>query len=81
MIRKGGELCDDCVSSDDCQVRLQLMRPILDCEKYRKNNETTEAHDEDTAAHGKGLCTTCAIQENCSQRRVEGGVWHCADYC
>lgn len=29
----------------------------------------------------KGLCINCENRNDCPRSRVEGGIWHCEEYC
>jgi hypothetical protein len=29
----------------------------------------------------KGLCSNCENRNTCVNSRMEGGVWHCEEYC
>ena len=44
-------------------------------------NGRYEADDDmDTTLKKKGLCATCIKLDTCTFPKLEGGVWHCADY-
>ncbi|MCP4676771.1 MAG: hypothetical protein GY854_14905 [Deltaproteobacteria bacterium] len=75
------EICSDCVKFGDCQIREEHTRPIVRCDQYKRQGDTTEVSSAgDEFSRGEGVCATCEIRKTCSRRQVEGGVWHCADY-
>jgi hypothetical protein len=42
--------------------------------------EGTEGGQAEHAPKSSGICGTCSKREGCEKRKVEGGVWRCADY-
>ncbi len=84
-------LCSTCNSQAICTRRNGITLPILFCEDFDDSTPLDIAGGarpiiagEKTAVDvdaAMGLCCNCGNRESCGIRPVEGGVWHCEEYC
>ncbi len=84
-------LCADCVRAESCTLSHNDDASIWNCEDY-ENEEITPIAADNTPERAinmeanaavevnPGLCPFCVHNENCSLKKVEGGIWHCEEY-
>ncbi|MBW6516519.1 MAG: hypothetical protein K0B81_07905 [Candidatus Cloacimonetes bacterium] len=84
-------LCADCVRAESCSLSNNTEAAIWNCEDY-ENEEVApiaaeskveakmEAMADAAVEANPGLCPYCIHNENCSLKKVEGGIWHCEEY-
>lgn len=65
-------------------------KPVFQCEEFylppSPSFTAKKAAKEDGNGLGpnnqsEGLCCNCTNRASCAMRLVEGGVWHCEEYC
>jgi hypothetical protein len=92
-----GDLCSTCLYSPSCVNRGRPAGRVFECEEFFVPGGTGPARRQrilapQEAASGngasrrrgaksEGLCFDCGNRPSCGMKTVEGGVWHCEEYC
>ena len=83
-------LCSTCANSPECVNRGSVERPKYFCEEFFNRNGRHRAAVPDLPPsapprrrghRSEGLCYDCENHDHCTSRNVDGGVWHCEEYC
>jgi len=88
-------LCSTCACYPDCIFCGRKSTPVLYCEEFTDIEQFSRSNalKSDTAVHAgdsiaifqkdrfKGLCVNCSKNRSCLFAKLEGGVWHCEEYC
>ena len=83
-------ICAACVYGDDCTLRTDSDRAILQCEQFElafpkgypqapARRHTVTGNDHHTEGY-TGLCSNCEKRDTCTYIRLEGGIWRCEEY-
>jgi len=89
-------LCGNCDHYTSCIFLRDTKVVIHACEEYSCSHRLTESRNAEMPQRAEqkvpatiesinnrdmGLCTNCENRKTCIYPNVEGGVWHCSDYC
>jgi hypothetical protein len=90
MVKSPG-LCSTCSSAPGCSHQASVKGSIFQCEEFSLSPPPPHAFFEgrpktngDRMQGGnesEGLCCNCGNRNSCGMRGVDGGVWHCEEYC
>jgi hypothetical protein len=85
------DLCSTCSYAPGCINQASEEKSVFQCEEFSLPPSPPSAFPEvnsgtngDLALSGdksEGLCCNCGNRQSCGMRLVEGGVWHCEEYC
>lgn len=89
-------VCTSCTNWKNCTLLVTNTSPIQQCEEFELSRELTQPDisqifvqksetqikqvDLDQAMSLKGLCMNCVVDETCTLKSKETGVWHCEEY-
>ena len=85
------DLCATCDHASTCASHAELEQRAFECEEYAQKSRTPQsgrgrrarrcgdARPDDGQLHG--LCSDCENRQRCTLHTLEGGVWHCEEYC
>lgn len=89
-------LCANCDNYTSCIFLRDTKVEIHACEEYSCSHSSTESKNfvlplhaeqktpftnESISSRNMGLCINCENRKTCMYPNVDGGVWHCSDYC
>ena len=83
------DLCSTCSSAPGCINQASEKKPVFQCEEFSlppspafsEGNSRTNSDCSQSGDESEGLCCNCGNRKDCGMRLVEGGVWHCEEYC
>lgn len=91
------DICSTCNSGELCVSKKTRQGPVWFCEEYddyvEVKDETIvgtefqiippwkDSNPMEGPIQFKGLCINCENRNTCVNSRVEGGIWHCEEYC
>ena len=92
MPERRGDSCSTCRKAPACVKRSAAEKHGFECQEFsRQRGSPSEVRRERSQPHGEvqsiremfmGLCSDCKNRESCClAQTVEGGVWHCEEYC
>ena len=97
MPKDRGDLCSTCLYAPSCVNLSRPAGRVFECEEFYVpgSSRPPGGWGESTpggpsvpgeavkrrGAKSEGLCFDCGNRPHCTMRAVEGGVWHCEEYC
>ena len=83
------DLCSTCIHTPDCARRKHQTEPIWFCEEFEslpgapkdKTENKSPDIEEESYDTLKGLCCSCKNRDTCTLKKLNGGVWHCEEFC
>jgi hypothetical protein len=91
------DICSTCNYGELCVSKKTRQGPVWFCEEFDDYVTVTGEKSVGTESQiippwkdfnsledptrFKGLCINCENRNTCVNTRVEGGVWHCEEYC
>lgn len=91
------DVCSTCNHVQICTSRRNKQGPVWFCEEFDNYVTVTDEKSVGTefqiippwkgsdsmegSIRFKGLCINCENRNTCAKSRVEGGIWHCEEYC
>ncbi|NIM12499.1 MAG: hypothetical protein GTO45_10360 [Candidatus Aminicenantes bacterium] len=91
------DVCSTCNHVKICTSRKNRQGPVWFCEEFddyvavmEKKSVGSEfqiippwkgSNPIESSIEFKGLCINCENRKTCVNSRVEGGIWHCEEYC
>ncbi len=97
MPKDRGDLCSTCLHAPSCVNRSRPAGRVFECEEFFVPGGAQPANRQRTpnpggasprngvarrqGAKSEGLCFDCGNHPHCGMKSVEGGVWHCEEYC
>jgi len=54
--------------------------PVVVIETYLSQLSRNKKSSSRAGENLKGLCKLCEIQEGCTYKKADGGVWHCEEF-
>ncbi len=88
-------LCLTCENTATCTFPRKITCPVNQCEEFNightpqpaaqeisnKTEYSISTHMNQDITPNQGLCYNCENIKTCTFPKLEGGVWHCEEYC
>jgi hypothetical protein len=85
------DLCSTCSYAPGCMNQANEESRVFQCEEFAipptpsptfvESIVGTNGNNFTSGDKSEGLCCNCGNRSDCGMRLVEGGVWHCEEYC
>lgn len=90
MLENRHGLCVTCDNEPNCMYQRVPGRTVFYCEHFWQESPAPPPALNDDCGWSRpapssngfhGLCGNCEHRRQCTLQTVEGGVWHCEEYC